>query len=176
MKENAWLAAGLLFLLSCTPDERSAPPAARSTPVSPDSGHALAGAAPAPASGDCEPVWPDPVHLTGTLVKTREYGPPGYGETPQTDERLTIYYIDLAHPKDICAGMDGNQRTAAIPGIRRMQLKGSVDVRLLRRELGHLVVADGTLQHRVWGTDFTPVVLMVDSMRPMGTPAAPPAS
>ena len=38
------------------------------------------------------------VRLEGTLTERKEYGPPGYGETPSKDERTTILVLKLSSP------------------------------------------------------------------------------
>lgn len=36
--------------------------------------------------------------LTGTIIEATKYGPPNYGEKPETDKKLTYYYLELESP------------------------------------------------------------------------------
>jgi hypothetical protein len=38
------------------------------------------------------------VTLSGTVIERQTYGPPGFGETPATDSKVTYYAIELAEP------------------------------------------------------------------------------
>jgi len=41
------------------------------------------------------------VRLEGTLSERKEYGPPGYGETPAKDKRETIFVLKLSSPVSV---------------------------------------------------------------------------
>jgi hypothetical protein len=38
------------------------------------------------------------IHMNGTLVKRRFFGPPNFGENPKTDERVSVYVFRPARP------------------------------------------------------------------------------
>ena len=50
----------------------------------------------------CAHYGPEVVRLTGHLSIDKEYGPPGYGETPAKDEKLHVAILHLTHPLDVC--------------------------------------------------------------------------
>src|SRR5258708_6462662 len=53
--------------------------------------------------GPCLPVQPSKLWLSGTLKQEVRLGPPGYGETPERDEKDTILVLHLDAPVRVCA-------------------------------------------------------------------------
>jgi hypothetical protein len=170
MKVTDWWAAGLVFLLACESNGheqrvRSAiRDSARSPVVTTQAPPVPEGGAKDSAPQACRPLSPSRVQLSGTLRTEERLGPPGYGETPERDGRLTIYLLVLDEEVDVCAELDGN-RSPMRKDVRRVQLTGNVDPNLLRRNVGRRVLVHGSLSHRSWGTDFTDVVLLAESLR-----------
>lgn len=163
-----WSVAGLMLLLACEPtrhERRSATQeSARSRSVTgqlpPDSQN---GAVHSTSHG-CLEVWPSTVQLAGILRAEERLGPPGYGESPEQDERITIYLLVLDEAEDVCAESGGNQSPLKTD-VRNLQLTGNLDLGVLRRNIGGHVLIYGSLFHRSWGTDFTDVVLRAESLR-----------
>jgi len=167
MKAYYWMPAGLLLLLSCHPngDEGSIqsrtrdgvrlPVASGQPPVGQEDTAASA------SSNGCQPLWPSAVHLSGIVRTEERFGPPGYGEMPDQDARLTIYILELDEAQDICAGSQGGEPVSAMNHVRRLQLAGSVHPAILRSHVGRRIQVNGSLSHQVWGTDFTAMILVV---------------
>lgn len=126
-----------------------------------------------PTPERCVPVWPALVRLAGVLEEGYRLGPPGYGETPDRDQRLTIYLLRLVPPIDICASATTDDPHHAVAGIELLQLTGRVDPEDLKQHIGEQLNVYGWLYHRVRGTDFTEVLLRVDSIPAIRKP--PPA-
>lgn len=113
---------------------------------------------------ECTSLWPAKVQFSGVLRTEKEFGPPGYGETPERDQRLTIYILHLFVPETICGGFDGNVERPEMKGVRQLQLVGRVDRDFLERNLGNRIQVWGTLSHRTWASDFTSIILRADSV------------
>jgi hypothetical protein len=113
---------------------------------------------------ECNPLWPDKVQFSGVLRAEKKFGPPGYGETPDRDQRLTIYILHLSTPETICGGFDGNLERPEMKDVRRLQLVGRIDRDFLEHNLGNRIWVWGTLSHRTWATDFTSIILRADSV------------
>src|SRR5437867_9168181 len=48
-----------------------------------------------PTQGRCVPLWPARVRLSGVIREEHRLGPPGYGENPERDEKVTIFVLYL---------------------------------------------------------------------------------
>jgi hypothetical protein len=116
------------------------------------------------AQPDCVPLWPFPVHLSGTIVGEQKYGAPGYGENPKTDERLQVYLLKLNNPVDVCADTSSVAPQPRAKAVRFLQLTDHVSEEELRRHLGASVEVFGTLRRRVWPRDFTDALIRIDSI------------
>src|SRR5215207_2231308 len=179
--KSLWV-AGVAMLLSCrpAPERQAGESSSRDTPpvpvapARPPEAPAPGPEATAPDDG-CTPVWPSRVRLSGVLRAEEKLGPPGYGETPERDEKLTIYVLDLDQPRDVCADTSPDEPREAVRGAARMQLAGSVDPNRLKALVGRRIRVHGTLVHQVWGSDFTQVIVRVDSI-PDPDPAPLPAA
>src|SRR2546422_735374 len=54
-----------------------------------------------PNPGQCAPLRTVSVRLTGRMEEERKFGPPGFGETPEKDAKLTIVLLRLATPLNV---------------------------------------------------------------------------
>lgn len=165
MKTYVGMSAGLVILASCySGDERS------SYSVSQDSalvrGESQApserGENPPDTAPGCLPLEHSSVAASGVLTSDIRFGPPGYGETPERDAQITIYLLNLAEPQVICPGPDGG-----IIKVDRVQLKGTLSPTMLRPHVGRRITVQGTLSRKVWGTDYTDVILHANTFRIM---------
>lgn len=119
----------------------------------------------------CVSPWPAQVRLSGVVREEQRYGPPGYGETPTKDERVSVLVMQLAKPIDVCADTTPGDAHPVITGVRVLQLTGKLDPASVRRLAGSTLHVFGTLQRRAWGSDYTDVLIRVDSIPGLVTPA-----
>ncbi len=109
----------------------------------------------------CLRQMPARVVAQGRIRKEVHAGPPGYGETPDQDERDTILVLVLPGPIPVCAD-PAHGDTVAVVHASALQL-----VYVPRNALEHLgeaVTVYGRLEEAVFGWHFTSVVLHVDSI------------
>jgi len=104
------------------------------------------------------------VRLEGTLIERKEYGPPGYGETPSKDVRETIFVLKLPTPISVQpttnADANGSASLDAVKDIREVQLFiPKPQVNDARKLLGKVVVALGTLNEAAAPSQYTKVWL-----------------
>ena len=140
-----------------------APPPAAMPPVS------------VPVGGHCEALPGTPLRLVGIVKQEQRFGPPGYGETPKEDERLTIYVLRLERPFDVCALDVHTDPSHTIHHVTAMELTGKADPDRLARTVGGTLTVFGTLNYQSGSHDFTEVILRVDSIPQLRT-ARPPRS
>jgi hypothetical protein len=104
------------------------------------------------------------VRLEGTLTERKEYGPPGYGETPSKDERDTILVLKLSSPISVQptanAAASGSASLDPVKDVRELQLFiPKPQVAEARKLLGRAVVAVGTLNEAAAPSQYTKVWL-----------------
>jgi hypothetical protein len=112
----------------------------------------------------CAPLWPTRLILYGVVEESHRLGPPGYGETPEIDEKLTIFLLQLDQPIDVCADTTGGQAGVGVRDVRTLQLTGRLDQGVIKQHLDEPLSVFGTLSPKEWGTDFTDIILHVDSI------------
>lgn len=109
------------------------------------------------------------VTLHGRLIQRKVYGPPGYGETPATDAKASIFVLKLSHqisvePAEHADANDGVDLDPA-EGVLELQLflrfPPRVDVRKLA---GHDVTATGTLNESITASQYTKVWMDVTTL------------
>jgi hypothetical protein len=108
------------------------------------------------------PYWPAVVKLTGTLIFTKYYGPPGYGKTPDKDEKLATPILFLDAPITVVAAhKDSNEFETEI-NVTEVQI--SMPAEDLKKYLYHWVTIEGRLSERRTGRDFTSVIIDVENL------------
>ena len=103
----------------------------------------------------------EPLTLTGTMSLQTFYGPPNYGESPDTDSRETQAILVLSKP--ICVDAQPNDWDAAEKGQLRVTLVPPAGVDF-RRYKGKKVTLSGTLFHAQTGHHRTPVLMQVQAI------------
>jgi len=109
-----------------------------------------------------EPRWvdyePAVVTLSGRLVEKEPFGPPDFGEDPDTDMRAVRQLLVLDEPLNVrgAPGSDFNADDAR--GVREVQLEWRAKPAAV---LGRRARVQGTLRHGIAPLDFTEVLLAV---------------
>ena len=119
------------------------------------------------ADSSCVPLSPYRVSLTGILRREVHLGAPGYGESPERDERDTILVLELPQDIPVCPDLTQSKHDS-VAHVSRVQLTG--DARDGFDALGSRVTAFGALSRAVWPTDFLPVGLRTDSIPALRKP------
>ncbi len=118
-------------------------------------------------AGDTRQRWvpyePAVVELRGTLKVCERYGPPGYGEDPERDQRMRVPVLILSNPINVRGDPAAEVNIESVRGVRELQL---VFLRAMNYSslVGSQVVVRGKLSHAVSGHHFTPVVMIVESL------------
>jgi uncharacterized protein DUF4431 len=121
--------------------------------------------------GACAHFEPAKEVIAGKLVRRTFPGPPGYGESPEVDERETGWYVVLE--KALCVKGEPSDELNAedVNGIRSVQLvltHGEYETD--RDFVGKRVVVSGTLFTALTGHHHTPVLMEVEELK-LGSPA-----
>jgi hypothetical protein len=156
-------AAAALLLAACAPPPATPAPAPAETQA-----RAAADTVPGPIR------YGETVTLRGTLDTLQRFGPPGYGDNPGSDERLTLVVLRLDAPIDVHAGDTTDE--APESGVREVQLALPDDLRPTARRVGMRADVKGVPYHRATGYHHTQVLLSVTALRllPAETPGATP--
>ena len=106
------------------------------------------------------PYAPNEVELRGRLRATEQYGPPNYGENPESDQRLRVLVLTLDKPIDTCADSSSEINNEAVTGVGTVQILVVPGLNL-EPLIGQLVTLRGVLSRAVLARHFTPVVFTV---------------
>jgi hypothetical protein len=95
--------------------------------------------------------------LTGTVVATREFGPPNYGETPSMDEKVTVPVLKIDHPIRVCPSQRDEAGPDAVQEINTLQIvtRSRFPIGLY----GSRIRVNGTLFPAQSGHHYTPVLI-----------------
>ena len=115
-------------------------------------------------SSDCLQYEPQVVVLRGDLREVFKYGPPNYGENPESDSKMWVPMLELTEPVSVCGDTSSEVNKDSISGIRDLQLIFPVLPPSYGRLLKHPVIVSGTLEQATFGPMFTPVVLTVRTL------------
>jgi hypothetical protein len=100
----------------------------------------------------------DALTLSGRVVLKTFFGPPNYGENPETDSRETQGILIL--PKPVCVNADKDGNHEAEKNQSELTLVPPKGVNL-KRFAAKQVVVHGTLFHADNGHHHTPVLMIV---------------
>lgn len=118
------------------------------------------------APAGCPVGWfryePAVVDASGTLTVVSRYGPPNFGEQPDTDEKLSVPLLVLDRKISVCADSSSDVNNENVVGLDTLQL---VTARQLDPYAGRRVSVSGRLSRAVTGYHLTPAVLQLDSIR-----------
>jgi hypothetical protein len=102
-----------------------------------------------------------PVTLTGIIRREIKFGPPGFGDYPRTDRRLSVPILHLDEQISICPGADDDIDDSPVGQVDQVQLI-YVNSATVPRAAGRVNVV-GILQRATNAFHVTPVTLIVGS-------------
>lgn len=105
------------------------------------------------------------VKLAGRFELVLRFGPPNYGDDPETDLKIEVPMLLLAEPIRVRGKPGDEVDDESVEGVRMVQLllPGEVNrYELLDKE----VVVSGELSHATRGPEFTPVIMDVKKIEP----------
>ena len=171
MRERGLLYAGVLLLtLACSRDatSRGTQGAAQAAARSDDTLASQSETSVAAPAG-CPDSWlgyePAVVELAGALRQVQKYGPPNYGESPATDQKVQVPILVLSSPVNVRADSASEVNTESFQCVREVQLVRLSSSPAYRRFVGQSIVATGTLFQRFTGHHHTDVLLVLRSIR-----------
>ena len=105
---------------------------------------------------------PNQVVLVGTLETAEYFGPPGFGESPASDSRESVFLLELERPIAVRGDPTDELNRDSIDELKRVQLEvsASPDPALL----GTRVRVTGTLFTAHTGHHHTPAILRLISV------------
>lgn len=109
----------------------------------------------------CLSYGPSVVELRGRLTIVKKFGPPNFGESPQTDQKLEVPLLSLATAVDLCPDPRDSAETETIHGVKEIQLNFEQSSSIPTTLLNMNVEVAGTLYPAVSGYHFYPAVLRV---------------
>lgn len=111
---------------------------------------------------DCEPAF---VELSGTVSVEEAYGPPGYGEEPETDSKVQFLLLTLDAP--ICVNPDPNDpvNSEGKSRISSLHMVYGSGYQFRHEWLEPRVIVTGTLFRALTGHHRTPVLINVSETR-----------
>ena len=127
--------------------------------------------APPPASPAAEPTYQfdTPVTLSGLLATRKRWGPPGWGESPRSDARVTILVLRLPNAITVKPTADAEAKNSfsleTVRHVREIQLyvkDHAAGLKLARQR----ATVEGILNERIVGGDYTPVTMDVTRLTP----------
>ncbi len=109
---------------------------------------------------------PVTVNMTGEMKAVQKFGPPNFGETPATDEQVTVPVLHLNQLVDVCGDptSDVNPDTAVkVQDVRIIFATAGGDA---KPWYGRRVMVAGTLMASHTAYHHTPVVMLLKSIAP----------
>ncbi|MBI4514916.1 MAG: DUF4431 domain-containing protein [Deltaproteobacteria bacterium] len=118
-----------------------------------------------PRSGRWLAYEPAVVRLAGMLRVVPEYGPPNFGENPETDEKVQVPMLTLGEPINVMASPSRNLDYEALQNVSQIQLVFSSHHLASADLVGHKVVVTGRLFHAQTAHHYTPLLMDVEAIR-----------
>lgn len=100
------------------------------------------------------------ITLIGTVKREKNYGPPGFGETPKIDRKVVDYILVLDHEINI----EASKYVDAANGVGEVQLILPFDNNPLVKRVGRVRVT-GTLAQAITAADVRDYTLTVTSLQ-----------
>lgn len=107
-----------------------------------------------------------PVALSGVVTFEDHFGPPNYGESPETDAHETAYILNLLAPMDVVGGNSDDINPDNFDRVTQIQMTAS-EVTLRKIALKHWekVTVRGRLFERHTGHHVRDVLIFVDAVQ-----------
>ncbi len=106
------------------------------------------------------------VELSGILHQQVQWGPPNFGENPQTDKKFTAWIITMTPPLPVQSGANIDASPLAVSKLQLSIDPTSFRIDTLPALDGKMVIATGKLWNATSQGDVTPVVLSVKVVLP----------
>lgn len=107
---------------------------------------------------------PEVVELAGQLVLQSKYGPPNFGEQPNTDQKVSVPVLLLRDRVSVLGDQGDGHNAKTVYGVRQVQLAFKSSETSHKTLIGKQVVVTGSLFHAHTGHHYTNVVLNVQSI------------
>jgi hypothetical protein len=111
-----------------------------------------------------------PTHVStiGVIDEAVRFGPPKYGDNPESDQKLTYYYLTLDRPIGVRGNPNSDLNRETFANVRRIQLvvlpsEGKKHTNL-RSYLTKKVEVQGKLFQAEAGRHFTDVLMQVEQV------------
>ena len=117
-------------------------------------------------SNPCLRYEPQTVTLGGRLSVEVKSGPPNYGETPASDERIRVAILHLDQPVSVCGDSADIDNSESVSDVREIQLNLANARNSYKQLVGKRVEVTGSLYHSFAGEHFTDVLITVAAIRP----------
>jgi len=143
---------GAISIAACSEKSQGTPRDSTTTTKAPVASGGHTGS----TTASCVPATSSRLRLSGIVREEHRLGPPRYGETPKRDQKITILVLALPQPIDVCADTTSDTPHPAVRWIRDLQITSHLDPEKLRAHFGREIT--------VWGTDYTQVLIRVDSI------------
>ncbi|HZK33265.1 MAG TPA: DUF4431 domain-containing protein, partial [Tissierellaceae bacterium] len=102
--------------------------------------------------------------IEGKLITRLQYGPPNYGENPDTDEKIYPFILQLDEPIDVIALEDDIHNSDKF-GVTEIQLAPKCEqIEELKKYKNKPVKIQGTLFEALVGRHYTDVLISVDEI------------
>ncbi|MDR2963676.1 MAG: DUF4431 domain-containing protein [Bacteroidales bacterium] len=106
--------------------------------------------------------------ITGTIIVETFFGPPGYGENPQTDSKEEAYILLLESPINVLSTIDESEREEGDGdftkyNVAKIQLASTAGV-LFANYTNQQVIVTGTLFSAISGHHHTDVLMDVQNI------------
>ena len=112
------------------------------------------------------PLEPNIVELQGKMLKVMKYGPPNYGENPESDAKYEIPIILLGKPIRIKGDPASVVHKADLTNVSFVQLIYlGTSAKEYWRYTDQNIVVTGTMFRAQTGHHYTPVVMTVKTIR-----------
>ncbi len=108
---------------------------------------------------------PSIVELSGQLSSTDKYGPPNYGESPETDPKIKILLLKLDTPIAVKGDAGAELNQDSFDKLTELQMICTQQATACQTLIGQHILAKGTLSQAISGHHFTPVVLNIQEVK-----------
>lgn len=103
------------------------------------------------------------VEMIGILNKSKEWGPPNFGQTPNTDSKVEIFTISPPINQEF--NMQASDGAHEILVNKIKITSNGTDRKLLDKLVGRVIRASGRLWPATTSGDYTPIVLDASSIK-----------